>query len=122
MCLPLLLFLLLLLLLPQDHISACKELQSSATFKQLLAATLAVGNFLNHGSRLGNAPGFRLKGLNKLHDSRSTDGKSTMLQVIVCFQSCKDVELLQGGRCYCGVVVQQVLAHCTIASLFFGAC
>jgi diaphanous 2 len=65
----------------QDHISACKELQSSATFKQLLSATLAVGNFLNHGSRLGNAPGFRLKGLNKLHDSRSTDGKSTMLQV-----------------------------------------
>jgi hypothetical protein len=65
----------------QDHISACKELQSSPTFKQLLSATLAVGNFLNHGSRLGNAPGFRLKGLNKLHDSRSTDGKSTMLQV-----------------------------------------
>ncbi|WIA23864.1 hypothetical protein OEZ85_013518 [Tetradesmus obliquus] len=66
----------------RDHISACKELQSSATFKQLLAATLAVGNFLNHGSRLGNAPGFRLKGLNKLHDSRSTDGKSTMLQAL----------------------------------------
>ncbi|KAF6256854.1 formin homology 2 domain-containing protein [Scenedesmus sp. NREL 46B-D3] len=66
----------------RDHISASKELQSSSTLKQLLAATLAVGNFLNHGSRLGNAPGFRLKGLNKLHDSRSTDGKTTMLQAL----------------------------------------
>eukprot|EP00879_Flechtneria_rotunda_P013653 GHRR01014263.1.p1 GENE.GHRR01014263.1~~GHRR01014263.1.p1 ORF type:complete len:984 (+),score=468.20 GHRR01014263.1:955-3906(+) len=65
-----------------DHIAACKELQSSRTFKQLLAAALAVGNFLNHGTRLGNAPGFRIKGLNKMHDSRSMDGKSTMLQVL----------------------------------------
>lgn len=65
----------------QAHIAACKELSGSATFKQLLGATLAVGNFLNHGSRLGNAGGFRLRGLNKLHDSRSLDGKSNMLQV-----------------------------------------
>jgi len=65
----------------QDHLAACKELQSSKTFQQLLSAVLRVGNFLNHGGRLGNAVGFRLKALNKLHDSRSLDGKSTMLQV-----------------------------------------
>ncbi|KAF8060333.1 FH6 [Scenedesmus sp. PABB004] len=66
----------------QAHIAACKELRGSGTLRALLAATLAAGNFLNHGSRLGNAPGFRLKGLNKLHDSRSLDGKSTMLQAL----------------------------------------
>jgi hypothetical protein len=72
----------------QAHIAACKELQSSGTFQQVLAAVLAVGNFLNHGGRLGNAVGFRLKALNKLHDSRSLDGKSTMLQVRRCYRQC----------------------------------
>jgi Formin Homology 2 Domain len=65
----------------QDHIAACEQLQRSPAMRTLLSATLAAGNFLNHGSRLGNAPGFRLKGLNKLHDARSTDGKATLLQV-----------------------------------------
>jgi hypothetical protein len=43
----------------QDHIGACKDLRSSPTFRQLLAAALAAGNFVNHGSRIGNAAGFR---------------------------------------------------------------
>jgi hypothetical protein len=34
------------------------------------------------GSRLGAAAGFRLKSLNKLADSRSGDGKSTLLQAV----------------------------------------
>jgi hypothetical protein len=37
---------------------------------------------LNHGSRLGAAAGFRLKSLNKLADSRSGDGKATLLQSV----------------------------------------
>jgi hypothetical protein len=76
-----LLLLLLLLLLSQDHIAASKELQNSPTFKLLLSVTLGLGNFVNHGSRLAPAGGFRLKTLNKLHDSKTPDNKQTMLQV-----------------------------------------
>ena len=44
--------------------------------------TLTLGNYLNHGNkRLGEASGFRLKALNKTADTRSVDGKSTLMQV-----------------------------------------
>jgi hypothetical protein len=74
----------------QDHIQASKELQTSPTFKLLLSVTLGLGNFVNHGSRLAPAGGFRLKTLNKLHDSKTPDAKQTMLQVGVvgvCIQT-----------------------------------
>jgi hypothetical protein len=68
----------------QDHIEASKELRKSETFKLLLSITLGLGNFVNSGSRQGNAGGFRLKTLNKLHDSKTPDSKLTMLQVRFC--------------------------------------
>lgn len=38
---------------------------------------------MNHGTRNGNTPGFRLKGtLNKLNDAKSVDNKSTLMQAI----------------------------------------
>lgn len=46
----------------------------SPTLEAVLAVALAAGNYLNHGSRLGAAAGFRLRSLNKLADSRSADG------------------------------------------------
>ncbi len=48
------------------HAAAQAELRASACFSAVLARTLALGNFLNWGSRLGQAPGFRLKNLPKL--------------------------------------------------------
>ncbi|KAI8474711.1 MAG: hypothetical protein J3K34DRAFT_407096 [Monoraphidium minutum] len=66
----------------RDHAKAAKELTNSRTLRMALAVALAAGNFLNHGSRLGAAAGFRLKSLNKLADSRSSDGKSTLLQAV----------------------------------------
>lgn len=48
------------------HRAAHAELRSSRCFGAALAAALALGNFLNHGSRLGQAVGFRLKNLPKL--------------------------------------------------------
>jgi hypothetical protein len=68
----------------QDHARACKELRESQTFATLLKVTLTLGNYLNHGNkRLGDASGFRLKALNKTADTRSVDGKSTLMQVRV---------------------------------------
>jgi hypothetical protein len=41
------------------------------------------------GSRQGNAGGFRLKTLNKLHDGKTPDSKLTILQVGVCVPVCQ---------------------------------
>ena len=48
------------------HVDAQAELRASECLAAVLARTLALGNFLNWGSRLGQAPGFRLKNLPKL--------------------------------------------------------
>lgn len=49
-----------------DHLAAHAELRTSALFGRVLAGALALGNFLNHDTRLGGASGFRLKNLPKL--------------------------------------------------------
>ena len=49
-----------------SHVAAQAELRASACFRAALARALALGNFLNWGSRLGGAAGFRLKNLPKL--------------------------------------------------------
>ena len=48
------------------HLQAQHQLRDSATFAALLQLALALGNFLNWGTRLGSAAGFRLKNLPKL--------------------------------------------------------
>ena len=48
------------------HTAAQAELRASECFRTVLARALALGNFLNWGGRLGQAPGFRLKNLPKL--------------------------------------------------------
>ena len=51
------------------HTAAQAELRASECFRTVLARALALGNFLNWGGRLGQAPGFRLKNLPKLQAS-----------------------------------------------------
>ena len=50
----------------EDHLLASSELCTSACFAAVLEEVLTLGNFLNHGMRLGQAAGFRLKTLPKL--------------------------------------------------------
>lgn len=50
----------------QGHQKAHQELQNSPCLAIALEHTLALGNFLNWGSRLGQAAGFRLRNLLKL--------------------------------------------------------
>ncbi|KAG7266046.1 hypothetical protein CRUP_013775, partial [Coryphaenoides rupestris] len=58
------------------------ELRKSQTFSQLLQIILLVGNFMNSGSRNGNAFGFPISYLCKLRDTKSADLKQTLLHFL----------------------------------------
>lgn len=61
------------------HLAAHAELAGSGCFRAALTAALALGNFLNHGGRLGQAAGFRLKNLPKLQVLHSSLASICML-------------------------------------------
>lgn len=63
------------------NLRAVRQMRHSRCFHRCLNAALDAGNFLNYGSRLGNAVGFRLKNLPKLADTKAADGKTTLLHV-----------------------------------------
>ena len=50
----------------RQHLVAQAELRTSPCFAAALQLALAIGNFMNWGTRLGQAAGFRLKNLPKL--------------------------------------------------------
>lgn len=50
----------------EHHQKAQEELRTCQLFASVLRHGLAIGNFLNYGTRLGAAAGFRLKSLCKL--------------------------------------------------------
>lgn len=64
---------------------AAKQLSNSEKFKTLLSIVLTVGNFLNAQNARKVVHGFKLKSLSKLGDTKSSDGKSSLLQFIVSF-------------------------------------
>ena len=72
--------------------SACAQLVSSARLQRLLALVLAVGNTLNSGK--APARGFRVDSLAKLVDTRSFDGRTTLLHYLVSHCERRDKDLL----------------------------
>jgi len=73
--------------------SACAEVASSGRLQRLLALVLAVGNTLNAGR--APALGFRVDSLAKLADTRSFDGRTTLLHYLVSHCERRDKDLLQ---------------------------
>ena len=63
--------------------AACLSLSSSNNFQELLRLILAIGNYLNGGSQLGQTHGFDLTTLCKLQNTKSVDNRTTLLQYIV---------------------------------------
>lgn len=57
---------------------ASREVARSRRLRRLLELVLALGNYMNRGAR-GNAWGFRLASLNRLHDTKSSAVKGTSL-------------------------------------------
>ena len=74
-------------------IGACAaELKGSDRMGRLIALVLTLGNALN--SARGPAAGFALSSLPKLLDTRSFDGKTTLLHYLVAHLESKDADLL----------------------------
>jgi hypothetical protein len=61
---------------------AYTEVRSSAPLKVLLKAVLDLGNYLNGGTRTGQAYGFSLDGLTKLRGVKSVDNATTLLHFL----------------------------------------
>jgi hypothetical protein len=87
---------LLLSTLEMEHLTATAEksieiLQTamdaltspSSKFTAVLRVILAIGNFMNQGTTHGNASGFALENLSTLSFVKATDGKTTLLDVLI---------------------------------------
>lgn len=61
---------------------ACSEILSSGRLRRLLQAVLTIGNSLNEGTRKKSS-GFKLASLLKLRDTKSVDGRTTLLHFLV---------------------------------------
>uniref|UniRef100_UPI00358FCA35 protein diaphanous homolog 2-like isoform X2 n=1 Tax=Myxine glutinosa TaxID=7769 RepID=UPI00358FCA35 len=63
--------------------TACEEVQRSKSLHKILTLALLIGNFMNAGSRHGQAFGFQLEILSKLRDTKSMDHSLTLLHMLV---------------------------------------
>jgi len=69
----------------ENVILGCKELRDSKKFLDFLCLVLTVGNYLNAKNPKKLIYGFKLKSLVKLNETKSADGKTTLLQYICEF-------------------------------------
>jgi len=77
-------------------LKASKEILRSKKLKKILEIVLALGNYMNKGTR-GNAYGFRLQSLNKIADTKSSTNRSTSLMnfLLTILESCENGSLLK---------------------------
>lgn len=68
-------------------IAACEEVKESQKFAKLLELILLLGNYMNTGSRNGQAFGFEFSFLTKLRGTKDLENKQTLLHYI-----CETVE------------------------------
>nr|CAG4716971.1 unnamed protein product [Naegleria fowleri] len=78
----------------ENMILGCKEARESEKFMEVLAVILTFGNFLNGQQKRKVSYGFKLKSLQKLADTKSGDGKTSLLQYIVDFIAEKKKHLM----------------------------
>ncbi|KAA8496590.1 Formin-like protein 20 [Porphyridium purpureum] len=73
---------------------ACSQIQASDKLRTVLGSILRIGNHLNQGTRRGQARGFKLDALLKLTETRTIDGRMTLLHFIVDLIEKKDASVL----------------------------
>ncbi|KAK6645426.1 hypothetical protein RUM43_001703 [Polyplax serrata] len=63
--------------------AACEEVKRSNKFARILELILLLGNYMNSGSRNGQAFGFEISFLPKLTSTKDVDNKTTLLHFLV---------------------------------------
>ena len=71
----------------------CNQVIHSDRLQDLLVVVLQIGNIMNEGTRTGRAAGFKLDSLLKLTQTKSADGKTTVLDYLV-----EDLFIAKGER------------------------
>ena len=61
----------------------CDQVVKSECLVRVLETVLQIGNIMNEGTRTGGAAGFKFESLLKLTQTKSTDGKMTVLDYLV---------------------------------------
>jgi hypothetical protein len=61
----------------------CSQIMNSEKLEQVLDMVLQIGNIMNEGTQTGGAAGFKFDSLLKLTQTKSSDGKMTVLDYIV---------------------------------------
>ena len=68
----------------------CSQIMESEKLEEVLDMVLQIGNIMNEGTRTGGAAGFKFDSLLKLTQTKSSDGKMTVLDYIVMIFVAKD--------------------------------
>jgi len=63
--------------------TVCEQVMRSGRLQELLEMVLHIGNIMNEGTRTGGAAGFKFDSLLRLTQTKSFDGKTTVLDFIV---------------------------------------
>jgi Formin Homology 2 Domain len=61
----------------------CRQVMASVKLQDLLGMVLRIGNVMNEGTRTGGAAGFRFDSLLRLTQTKTSDGKITVLDYLV---------------------------------------
>lgn len=78
--------------------AACEEVRNSKKFAKILELILLVGNYMNSGSKNGQAFGFEISFLTKLTSTKDADNKQTLLHYMIETIETKFPELLNFGE------------------------
>lgn len=78
--------------------AACEEVKTSKKFAKILELILLFGNYMNSGSKNGEAFGFEISFLTKLTNTKDLDNKQTLLHYMVETIESKFPELLNFGE------------------------
>jgi diaphanous 1 len=73
--------------------AALSALQNSEHFRNVVTVVLAIGNYLNGGTKKGGAHGFALKDLEKLLQVKTTDNKGTLMHYLANYLTNERPEL-----------------------------
>lgn len=63
--------------------TVCNQVMDSEKLQLLLGTVLRIGNIMNEGTRTGRAAGFKMDSLLRLTQTKSSDGKMTVLDFLV---------------------------------------